>query len=74
MPIAFQGLFIYFILLILMPCAIIIIHRSLNHGPTLAVIQCPSVQRLKSGVRVLDDFPCVTIPSNARDNQYQVVF
>ncbi|KAE8646908.1 DNA polymerase epsilon catalytic subunit A isoform X1 [Cucumis sativus] len=48
-------------------------HRSLNHGPTLAVIQCPSVQRLKSGVRVLDDFPCVTIPSNARDNQYQVL-
>ncbi|XP_022957705.1 DNA polymerase epsilon catalytic subunit A-like [Cucurbita moschata] len=48
-------------------------HRSLNHGPIVAVIQCPNVQLLKSGVRALDDFPSVSIPFNARDSQYQVL-
>ena len=28
---------------------------------------------MKSGLRALDDFPCVTVPSNARDCQYQVL-
>jgi len=38
----------------------------------VAVIECPDVQLLKLGIRALDDFPCLSIPSNARDSQYQV--
>ncbi|KAJ6368932.1 hypothetical protein OIU78_001326 [Salix suchowensis] len=47
--------------------------RDKHHGPTLAVIECPNAHLMKSGVSVLDDFPCVSIPSNARDSQYQVL-
>jgi hypothetical protein len=49
-----------------------LVHRSEHHGPMVAVIECPDVQRLKLGIRALDDFPCLSIPSNARDSQYQV--
>lgn len=49
------------------------IDRHQHHGPEVAVIECPNVHLLKSGIRALDDFPCVDIPSNARDSQYQVV-
>lgn len=38
----------------------------------VAVIECPDVQLLKLGIQALDDFPCLSIPSNARDSQYQV--
>lgn len=47
-------------------------HRREHHGPMVAVIECPDVQLLKQGIRALDDFPCLSIPSNARDSQYQV--
>lgn len=47
-------------------------HRSEHHGPMVAVIECPDVQLVKLGIRALDDFPCLSIPSNARDSQYQV--
>ncbi|KAI3684075.1 hypothetical protein L2E82_49977 [Cichorium intybus] len=40
------------------------------HGPRIAVIECPDVNLMKLGIRALDDFPCVSIPSNARDSQY----
>lgn len=46
--------------------------RHRHHGPVIAVIECPNIQLLKSGIRSLEEFPCVTIPSNARDSQYQV--
>ncbi|KAK7845202.1 dna polymerase epsilon catalytic subunit a [Quercus suber] len=48
-------------------------YRHEHHGPTIAVIECPNSQSMKSGIRALDDFPCVTIPSNARDSHYQVL-
>ncbi|KAG8371187.1 hypothetical protein BUALT_Bualt13G0060900 [Buddleja alternifolia] len=48
-------------------------YRNRHHGPLIAVIECPNIQLLKSGMRVLEDFPCVTIPSNARDSQYQAI-
>ncbi|KAL5555227.1 hypothetical protein UlMin_037463 [Ulmus minor] len=48
-------------------------HRHEHHGPTVAIIECPNAQLMKLGVRVLDEFPCVNIPSNARDCQYQVL-
>ncbi|XP_058761674.1 DNA polymerase epsilon catalytic subunit A-like isoform X2 [Vicia villosa] len=48
-------------------------HRSEHHGPMVAVIECPDVQLLKQGIRALDDFPCLSIPSNARDSQYQIL-
>lgn len=38
----------------------------------VAVIECPDVQLLKLGIRALDDFPCLSIPFNARDSQYPV--
>ncbi|KAJ0576989.1 putative DNA-directed DNA polymerase [Helianthus annuus] len=47
--------------------------RSQLHGPAIAVIECPNVDSMKSGIRALDDFPCVNIPSNARDSQYQAL-
>ncbi|RVW54423.1 DNA polymerase epsilon catalytic subunit A [Vitis vinifera] len=43
------------------------------HGPEVAVIECPNVHLLKSGIRALDDLPCVNIPSNARDSHYQAL-
>ncbi|XP_057456006.1 DNA polymerase epsilon catalytic subunit A-like [Lotus japonicus] len=48
-------------------------HRSEHHGPMVAVIECPNVQLVKLGIRALDDFPCLSIPSNARDSQYQIL-
>lgn len=50
----------------------ILIDRRQHHAPVLAVLECPDVHLMKSGIRVLDDFPCVNIPSNARDSNYQV--
>jgi len=40
--------------------------------PMVAVIECPNVQLVKLGIRALDDFPCLSVPYNARDSQYQV--
>ena len=40
--------------------------------PVVAVIECPNVHLVKLGIRALDDFPCLSIPYNARDSQYQV--
>ncbi|PON38200.1 DNA-directed DNA polymerase [Parasponia andersonii] len=48
-------------------------HRNEHRGPTIAVIECPSAQSMKSGIQALDEFPCVSIPSNARDCHYQVL-
>ncbi|KAK1561085.1 hypothetical protein Q3G72_034282 [Acer saccharum] len=48
-------------------------HRHEHYGPTIAVIECPNSHLLRLGIRVLDDFPCVNIPANARDSQYQVL-
>lgn len=46
--------------------------RQQHPGPVVGVIECPKLHAIKAAVRALDDFPCVTIPSNARDNNYQV--
>uniref|UniRef100_A0A0R0HLB0 DNA polymerase epsilon catalytic subunit n=1 Tax=Glycine max TaxID=3847 RepID=A0A0R0HLB0_SOYBN len=46
-------------------------HRE-NHMPMVAVIECPNVQLVKLGIQVLDNFPCLSVPYNARDSQYQV--
>ncbi|KAK4760568.1 hypothetical protein SAY87_005461 [Trapa incisa] len=48
-------------------------YRQDHHGPTVAVIECPETHLLKSRIQALDDFPCVSIPSNARDSQYAAV-
>ncbi|KMT05520.1 hypothetical protein BVRB_7g176430 [Beta vulgaris subsp. vulgaris] len=45
-------------------------HRPHNHRPGLAVIECPNVSLLKSGIQALNDLPCVSIPANARDCHY----
>ncbi|KAK2968076.1 hypothetical protein RJ640_000491, partial [Escallonia rubra] len=49
------------------------VNRQGHQRPAIAVIECPNVHLMKSGVRALDDFPCVCIPSNARDSQYQAL-
>jgi hypothetical protein len=46
--------------------------RQQHPGPVIGIIECPKLQALRESVRALDDFPCVTIPCNARDNNYQV--
>ncbi|XP_022730050.1 DNA polymerase epsilon catalytic subunit A-like isoform X3 [Durio zibethinus] len=48
-------------------------HRHEHQGPSVAVIECPNTQTMKSGIRALEDLPCVSIPSNARDNDYQLL-
>uniref|UniRef100_A0A0D9YSR4 DNA polymerase epsilon catalytic subunit n=1 Tax=Oryza glumipatula TaxID=40148 RepID=A0A0D9YSR4_9ORYZ len=48
-------------------------YRQQHPGPVIGVIECPKLEALKSAVRALDDFPCVTIPCNARDNNYQAL-
>ncbi|XP_020246667.1 DNA polymerase epsilon catalytic subunit A-like [Asparagus officinalis] len=47
--------------------------RVKNFGPTVGLIESPNFQSIKSAIRVLDDFPCVSIPCNARDSCYQVL-
>lgn len=47
-------------------------HGRENHMPMVAVIECPNVQLVKLGIQVLDNFPCLSVPYNARDSQYQV--
>ncbi|CAN6479373.1 unnamed protein product [Victoria cruziana] len=48
-------------------------YRHQHHGPSIGVIECPKVQDLKFLIPTLDDFPCVSIPCNARDSQYQAL-
>ncbi|XP_010242612.1 PREDICTED: DNA polymerase epsilon catalytic subunit A-like [Nelumbo nucifera] len=48
-------------------------YRQQHHGPAIAVIECPNIIAMKSGIRVLDDFPCVNIPCNVRDSHYQAL-
>ncbi|EMS53029.1 DNA polymerase epsilon catalytic subunit A [Triticum urartu] len=47
-------------------------YRQQHPGPVIGIIECPKLQAIRESVRALDDFPCVTIPCNARDNNYQV--
>ncbi|CAN1252331.1 DNA polymerase epsilon catalytic subunit A [Linum perenne] len=47
--------------------------RDKYQGPTVAVIESPDAKVIKSVLPALDNFPCVNIPSNARDSQYQIL-
>jgi DNA polymerase epsilon subunit 1 len=47
-------------------------YRDQYRGPTIAVVECPSLNSTIATVPVLSDFPCVEIACNARDSQYQV--
>nr|XP_019702821.2 DNA polymerase epsilon catalytic subunit A isoform X2 [Elaeis guineensis] len=48
-------------------------YRHRHPGPAIGVIECPNVQVIRSGMRILDDFPCISIPCNARDSNYQAL-
>ncbi|VAH03415.1 unnamed protein product [Triticum turgidum subsp. durum] len=48
-------------------------YRQQHPGPVIGIIECPKLQAIRESVRALDDFPCVTIPCNARDNNYQAL-
>ncbi|XP_020701921.2 DNA polymerase epsilon catalytic subunit A isoform X1 [Dendrobium catenatum] len=52
---------------------VLVEYRHRHHGPTVAVIECPKVHAIKSGVRVLDDFPCISVPCNTQDSNYQAL-
>ncbi|KAM7276901.1 hypothetical protein ACFE04_018767 [Oxalis oulophora] len=47
--------------------------RHKHHGPAIAVMECPNGHLMKSRVPLLNEFPCVNIPSNANDSNYQAV-
>ncbi|KAK8513325.1 hypothetical protein V6N12_052522 [Hibiscus sabdariffa] len=72
----FAVAFLIYLRVIFSYIYVILVFTYLRHehqGPILAVIECPDTQIMKSGIRVLEDFPCVSIPSNARDNDYQLL-
>ncbi|KAJ3675811.1 hypothetical protein LUZ60_004853 [Juncus effusus] len=48
-------------------------YRRQHPGPAVGVIECPNIQSIKSNITVLNDFPCVTIPCNSRDCNYQAL-
>eukprot|EP00268_Persea_americana_P026628 TRINITY_DN2608_c0_g1_i2.p1 TRINITY_DN2608_c0_g1~~TRINITY_DN2608_c0_g1_i2.p1 ORF type:complete len:2201 (+),score=389.42 TRINITY_DN2608_c0_g1_i2:181-6783(+) len=48
-------------------------YRHHHHGPIIGVIECPNAEAMKSRIRILDEFPCINIPCNARDSQYQAL-
>eukprot|EP01018_Ginkgo_biloba_P017404 Gb_06608 [translate_table: standard] len=48
-------------------------YRDQHRGPTLSVIECPHAELLNAVVPVLSNFPCVKVPCNARDSQYQAL-
>ncbi|EPS63800.1 hypothetical protein M569_10982, partial [Genlisea aurea] len=48
-------------------------YRHQHPGPTIALIECSNIELLKSNMPALEDFPCITIPSNLRDSLYQAI-
>lgn len=48
-------------------------YRDQHRGPTLSVIECPNTEQLNAVIPVLLDFPCIKVPCNARDSQYQAL-
>lgn len=52
---------------------VLVEYRLQHPGPTVAVIECPNVHDIKSVVRVLDDFPCISVPCNTQDSNYQAL-
>uniref|UniRef100_A0ACD5XVC0 Uncharacterized protein n=1 Tax=Avena sativa TaxID=4498 RepID=A0ACD5XVC0_AVESA len=52
---------------------ILLEYRQQYPGPVIGIIECPKLRAIRESVRAIDDFPCVTIPCNARDNNYQAL-
>ncbi|GLJ44675.1 hypothetical protein SUGI_0939260 [Cryptomeria japonica] len=48
-------------------------YRDQHRGPTLSVIECPCMELLSTTIPVITEFPCVKVPCNARDSQYQAL-
>ncbi|KAJ4762241.1 Dna polymerase epsilon catalytic subunit a [Rhynchospora pubera] len=48
-------------------------YRRQHLEPIIGLIECPSIHLVKSNIRALDDFPCVAVPCNARDCDYQAL-
>ncbi|KAK8952512.1 DNA polymerase epsilon catalytic subunit A [Platanthera zijinensis] len=48
-------------------------YRLQHPAPTVAIIECPNIHAVKSTVRVLDDFPCISLPCNTQDSNYQAL-
>ncbi|BBN04847.1 DNA polymerase epsilon subunit 1 [Marchantia polymorpha subsp. ruderalis] len=47
--------------------------RDQHPGPTVALTQCPNTEDLMAIIPLLNEFPCVQIPCNVRDSQYQAL-
>ncbi|MQL76823.1 hypothetical protein Taro_009221 [Colocasia esculenta] len=52
---------------------ILIDYRSQHPGPTVCVIESPNTLALTKNIHALDGFPCVKIPCNIRDSNYQAL-
>ncbi|KAH7671411.1 DNA polymerase epsilon subunit 1 protein [Dioscorea alata] len=48
-------------------------YRHHHPGPAIGIVECPNIEAMKLGIRTLDDFPCIKISCNARDNNYQAL-
>ncbi|KAJ7294671.1 hypothetical protein O6H91_Y241800 [Diphasiastrum complanatum] len=48
-------------------------YRDQHPGPTIAMIECPSVAAVTSAAPALAEFPHILVSSNARDSQYQAL-
>lgn len=46
--------------------------RDQHRGPTLAVVECPNLDTIKTTTPALSEFPCIQVACNARDSHYQV--
>ncbi|CAL9170786.1 unnamed protein product [Musa hybrid cultivar] len=51
----------------------LVAHRHQHLQPAIGIIECPGFQVLKSRIRILEDFPCVTMSFNACDSNYQAL-
>ncbi|URE33478.1 DNA polymerase [Musa troglodytarum] len=51
----------------------LVAHRHQHPQPAIGIIECPGFQVLKSRIRILEDFPCVTMSFNACDSNYQAL-
>jgi hypothetical protein len=56
----------------LINCTLILMSRYQHRGPTLAVVECPNLDIIKTSISALSEFPCIQVACNARDSHYQV--
>ncbi|KAG0596068.1 hypothetical protein M758_UG221700 [Ceratodon purpureus] len=48
-------------------------YRDQHRGATLAVVECPNVDTIKTSISALSEFPCIQVACNALDSHYQTL-